>query len=126
MCIKNQGVQCLSIMYLLYAGLARHSFDADDGDVHGLRLELVDSSEIEALIDATQISQVEDVVELQRSTRELLQAGVVELESGLSDGVDCGLNVARHMYCICALTVGPSCGTRTVYVATHFTFCANA
>ena len=41
MCIKNQGVQCLSIMYLLHAGLARHSFDADDGDVHGPRLELV-------------------------------------------------------------------------------------
>ena len=41
MCIKNQGVQCLSIMYLLHAGLARHSFDANDGDVHGPRLKLV-------------------------------------------------------------------------------------
>ena len=28
-------------MYLLDAGLASHSFDANDGDVHGPRLELV-------------------------------------------------------------------------------------
>ena len=58
-----------------------------------LRLELVNSGEVKTFVHTAEITQVEDVMELERRTWKFLQAGVVKLESGLSDCINRCLNV---------------------------------
>ena len=62
-----------------------------------LRLELVHRGQVETLIDSAQVPQIENVVELQRGTGQLLQARVVQLQGGLRDPVHRALDIVREV-----------------------------
>jgi len=62
-------------------------------DELALGLEFVNSGQVEAFVHSAQVSQIENVVELQWGTWQFFQAGVVQLQSGLRDKVHRALDV---------------------------------